>query len=190
MRKQQAKPQNTTAALAEKAGAPVMTPAEARKVDESEPAAFQYNPESLQMAYDLTVKSYDLAERRLDVVEKRLQDTLAFGVTATLAAITILAGKKAHYDALPFRAACLFFAIAIVVGLFTRLHGSLEMLQPSDLYKQYLGINSIDFRSKLVYWGGEAFTLNQRMILKKSRLTVLCTICFLLEFILLVWWAA
>ena len=160
--------------------------AQAGQIHETVPA--EMYSEALELAYPIALESYRVSERRLDVVEKRLQELLTFAVTASLGIVAVCAGKV-NLLTWQFMAATACFAAGVGTGIYARLSGHISLLSPEILYHRYLTKTKAEFQLDIVYWAGKANDANIAFIQKKSNLTGVAGLCFLVEAFFLAWWA-
>jgi len=145
---------------------------------------------SLELAYQLAVSSYDMAERRHNAIDNRFQSLITFGVTISLAVITIVADRQVSFISGWFIAALFAFFIAIVVAAIAQHKGKIRVIDPTILYQKWLELPPERFQKNLIFFSGEHFGLNCDIIDKKHRGLNVAAIVFLIEFILLAVWLA
>jgi hypothetical protein len=158
-------------------------------MDETNTQTLEHQFPSAELAYPLAVSSYETAQKRLEAVEKRLQEILAFAVTINFAVITIFAGKNFDFNSKWFIAAMIIAFAGLAVGVYTRLGSHLILIKPSVLYNKYITDNQIEFKRSFIYFAGEHWDKNVRLINHKGTLSNITVILFTVEIILLAVWA-
>jgi hypothetical protein len=143
---------------------------------------------SISLAYPIAVASLDLAAKRLDSVDGRLQTILAFIVTVSAAVPSIAAGRGAHFASVWFYGSLILFVACVALGTYARLAGTLKLLDPTNLYQNWLDITPIDFQKNLIFYAGQAFDSNIKLADWKWKCSVWITALFACEILALVAW--
>ncbi|MDT5268320.1 MAG: hypothetical protein QOH49_506 [Acidobacteriota bacterium] len=136
---------------------------------------------SVVLAYPLALASYDQMQKRMDVVENRLQTLLGFTTTLTLALIAAVSGKAVSFQSGWFYAGLAFFGLGEALGVYAKLSGSLQVLSPATLYREWLTWGEWEFKKNMVFWAGEAYAVNKREVNRKGNMASMSAILFLLE---------
>ena len=131
----------------------------------------------------------DAANRRIDGLE-------SLAVTLTLA-VPVVAGsllsdpRRADFESPWFIAAMVTFFVMLFLGLFARSRSGVKLLSPVSIYDDgWLDLAESDFKEGIVYWAGEHWRHNSRLVFWKAWAAVAMTVLFMLEVILFVGWIA
>ena len=145
---------------------------------------------SVDLAYPIAVASYEVAAKRLDTVDGRLQTILAFIVTVSLAVPSVAGGRGLPFGSAWFYTAVGVFLAAVALGTYARLAGKLRVLKPSNLYEGWLDLPEWTFKKDMIYFAGEDFVKNLRLVNFKWKCSVVVTILFVAEAVCLAAWVA
>ena len=142
------------------------------------------------LAYDLACNSFDWANRRLEAVEGRAQSVLTFASTVTIAVIPLAVTRG-----LPARSAWLWLALAafvagVALATVARVRGRLHLISPALLFEKWLHKDDWEFKKDMIFFAGESFEANRAMVGMKHRLTIVATVMFAVEAVLVVVWAS
>jgi hypothetical protein len=143
---------------------------------------------SVELAYPFAAAAYEVAQKRLDAVDSKLQTLMAVGVSLSLAVPAIVVSRGVRFASVWFIAACVFFLLAICIGLYARVTGDLRVINPMRIYNHMLHLSVSDFKVEAVYWAGKDFETNRDMIERKAKLGTYALIAFLIESALVVVW--
>jgi hypothetical protein len=136
---------------------------------------------SVELAYPIAVAAYETAAKRLDSVDGRLQTILAFTVTVSVAATSIAGGRGVNFNSGWFYAAIVFFVISISIGVWARLTGNIYILKPSHLYQEWLSNPTWEFKKDMIYFAGNDFDANMKLVHLKWQCSVAITFLFVLQ---------
>jgi hypothetical protein len=142
----------------------------------------------VDLAYDLSISSYDSVIKRLDIIDGRLQTIMAFAATTTALVPTVAAARGITFHSILLYLAIASFGLQLIIGTYARLCGKVRMLNPAILYERWLGWEPWEFKKNFVYWAGEDFKENVRLVDKKWSLSLTISLLFFLEVALLVAW--
>jgi hypothetical protein len=158
-----------------------MSQSEVEKTEQSYPA--------VGLAYEVALASYEVAQKRYDAIDARIQTLLAFATTLTLAVPAAASSiRGADLRSRWLISALIAFAGTVAVGTYARWKGDIILLNPKHLYDGWLRYSEWEFKTNMVYWAGEHFEANRRLINSKGRLAVAASIMFALEALMLVVW--
>lgn len=145
----------------------------------------------VHLAYDLARESYSVVAQRLDAVNARIQALLGFLATITLGAPIVVRSLDDHADftSVWFVSAIVLSLATSLAGIVTISAGSITTIAPGTLYQKWLSYGDWEFKKNLVYWAGEHFDKNSRLVNTKGWITVALTVTFLLETGCLLVWA-
>jgi hypothetical protein len=143
---------------------------------------------SVSIAYDLSLKSSESLLKRLEAVEGRLQWILTAGVTITAGYSVALKGQQVNLHSKLFYCAAACFILAIAIGSIARGFGKFEILNPAKLFNDYLHEDEWEFKKDMIYWQGNMFNKNLRLVNLKAHLAnIVATLFFLQVALLSVW---
>lgn len=143
---------------------------------------------SVELAYPFAVSAYEVAQKRLDAVDSKLQTLIAAGVSLSLAVPAIAISKGIRFDSFWFMVATVFFFLAVCVGVYARITGDLRAINPMRVYKHMLHLSHTQFKIDALYWAGEDFEVNRKMIERKARLGTYALIAFFIEAVSVAVW--
>lgn len=145
---------------------------------------------SVELAYDISLKTYDWAMQRSDSIDGTIDKLLAWISSITLGVIAIMATKiqfvSFHSNYFYMAIAC--FVFTILAGTYTKIRGSLSLITPENLYHKYLSYEQWEFKKNIIFWAGEDFKHNQGLVNWKGRVSIFMIIAFLLETIAIGEW--
>jgi hypothetical protein len=142
----------------------------------------------VDLAYELALASYETAQTRLDVLDKRLETLIALGATASLAVPVIASGKNISFNSIWFFCASAAFVLATVVGITARLSKSLKLIDPAKLYTEFLHCSEWEFKKNIIFFAGQHFDVNIRLVNWRGRMAAWTAILFLVELIFVAIW--
>lgn len=142
----------------------------------------------LELAYPIAVASYESVVKRLDTIDGRIQTILAFVVSVTVAIPSIGGTRGLHFSSYWFILAMLCTVTGLSLGIYARLKGDIQILNPTRLWDGWLHYSERDFKTKLIYCAGVDFESNRSLVHKKWRFMVAVIILFLLEAACLLVW--
>jgi hypothetical protein len=145
---------------------------------------------SVFFAYDIAIKSYNWAIQRSDAIDGSIDKLLAWITSITIGIIAIISGKEMFMSvySIWFYLGMGSFIIAILIGVYSKVRGSLNLLSIGIIYEQYLHLGEWEFKKDIIYWAGEAFQKNQKYINWKGKLSIAMIIFFLMEVIFFAKW--
>lgn len=142
----------------------------------------------VDLAYELALASYETAQKRLDVLDNRLETLIALGATVSLAVPLIASEKNISFNSIWFYGAVVAFLLAMIVGITARLRGYLKLLHPAVLYDEFLPYPEWEFKKNIIFFAGQHYEENIRLVNRRGRLAVWAAILFLVEMIFVVVW--
>jgi hypothetical protein len=134
--------------------------------------------------------SYQWAVARVDAIDSRIQTFIQFAATVTLGVPALARAVRTgiSFDSRWFYGALATFAVIVIVGVVARARGSLVVLSPAILYEKWLGRSEWEFQKDLLFFAGEHFNKNTRLVERKAREFSWMTGLFVLETALLLVW--
>ncbi len=146
-----------------------------------DPDALRSEWPGVEEAYAFVLPSYQWMVTRLEAADSRIQTLLAFIATVSLAMPTLLG---ASLDQLAVRWALALGALAIVVGLVSRLLGGVMVVSPDVLWKKWTRRPEWKFKSRMLYYSAQHFRHNKKTGRRKNLAALLMTALFLAEVLL------
>ncbi len=143
---------------------------------------------SVELAYPIAVNSYETLSKRNDAIDTKTQNSLTFFITFFVAAVTLANMQALNFHSPFFVLSSVFIVIAAVCNLTSRIYGSLKTLNPMNFYEKYLFKTPLEFQKDFIYFAGQDYAHNNRMILIKWRWHLASIISFLIAVMLLVLW--
>lgn len=143
---------------------------------------------SVELAYPIAVASYDSVVKRIDTIDGRIQTILAFVVSVTVAVPSIGGGRGLHYSSVWFILAMLCTGVSVSLGIYARVVGDIQLLNPTRLYSGWLHYSEQEFKTNLIYCAGVDFESNRALVHRKWKYMVWVLILFLLEATFLLVW--
>ena len=147
---------------------------------------------SVDLAYEFVKPSYDWMVTRLEAINSKIQGLLTFAATITVALLII---TKAIFSDIAFSSpwfcvATAAFAFLVVTGIVGLRTGSIMLLSSKELYDKYLHYSHWKFKQMVIYWAGEHFNDNKKLIDKKAYFRDIMTISLLVEILFICLWIA
>lgn len=147
---------------------------------------------SVTLAYEFTKSSYDWMLNRIEAMNNKIQGLLTLA-TAITAAMPILA--KAMFDNVDFHSAWFYGVIAtyillVIIGTYGLAMGWVRLVHPSILYEKWLSDSPFEFMKDTIYFGGQDFKDNKKIIDTKSQLRNIMNILLLGELLMIIYWIA
>ena len=143
---------------------------------------------SVEVVYPLALAAYDTAVKRFDSLDGKLNTLLTLAVTISLVVPVAANAKHVSFHSKWFVAAALAFVSGIAIATVARLSGALMLLDPKVIYDSYLDCDPWDFKRRTIYWSGEHFRHNQKLINRNGTLAAVAAILFALEVVLVGVW--
>jgi hypothetical protein len=144
----------------------------------------------VELAYAIAVASYDSIVKRLDVMDGRIQTMLAFASTTTAVVPTVAKAAGLSFRSWWLYSALGLFALQLIIGTYARLVGTIRLLKPAAFYDRWLAKSPWTFKKDLIYFAGQDFNANGKLLQTRWRLTVAISVIFFLEVGLLLAWIA
>lgn len=145
---------------------------------------------AVKYAYDFVLPSYQWAIARMDAAVTRIQGLMMFAATVTLGAPVIgrALSDDVRFSSIWFIGALGLFVLSMILGLIAREYGTLTVTSPGVLYDKALHLSEWEFKRYIVYYAGQHFEHNQRLIEKKSRCGMIMAAMLLAETLAVVMW--
>ena len=145
---------------------------------------------SVGLAYEFVKSSYGWMLNRIEAINSKIQGLLTLA-TAITAAMPILA--KAMFDNVDFQSVWFYGTIAtyillVVIGTFGLSMGRVRLVHPKRLYEKCLSDSTWEFMKNTIYFGGQDFEDNKKIIEVKSCLRNIMNILLLGELLMVIFW--
>ena len=143
--------------------------------------------DTMELIYELSMKSYDLAERRFEAMNGRIQGLMSLAI-ALLVTVPVLA-EALDFDLhfLWHGLAGVVLLVAMVLGFRILLTRKLDAVSPRDLYKNFRHFPREQYMGEMILHAGESLEINGETIRYKrqgaasmSILLALCAVCSIL----------
>lgn len=160
--------------------------------DKSSGKSLESQYPSVDLAYEFVKPSYDWMVSRIETINNKIQGLSTFAVTITTALpiITKAIFNNIAFSSLWFYMAMVAFAFLVVTGIVGLRIGSIVLLNPKILYDKYLHYSHWEFKQMVIYWAGEHFNENKKLIDKKAYFRDTMTIFLLVEILCICLWIA
>ena len=147
---------------------------------------------SVDLAYEFVKPSYDWMVTRFEAINSKIQGLLTFAATITVAfpIITKAIFSDIAFSSPWFYVATAAFAFLVVTGIVGLRIGSITLLSCKILYDKYLHYSHWKFKQMVIYWAGEHFNENKKLIDKKAYFGDAMTIFLLVEILCICLWIA
>jgi len=145
---------------------------------------------SVDLAYEFVKPSYDWMLNRIEAMNSKMQGLLMLA-TAVTGGIPILA--KAIFDNVDFQSVLFYGAIGlyvllVVIGTVGLSMGGVKLFHPKLLYEKWLSNSIWEFKKDAIYFAGQNFEDNKKIIDAKSWLRNIMTILLLIELMIVIFW--
>jgi len=98
-----------------------------------------------------------------------------------IAVPSIASGRGIQFHSCWFYAALALLIISIAVGTWARLTGNIRILKPSHLFQEWLGDSEWQFKKDMIYYAGQDFDANMKLVTLKWQCSVAVTLLFVLQ---------
>ncbi len=156
---------------------------------QAEKQSLQKRFPAVDLAYPIALSAYETILKRLDALDNRVQTTMAFAATITLAIPAITTGKGLTFRSHWFVAALVFYGIGNIIGVIARLKGMIVLPSPKEIFENYLDLSEWEFKKDTIFWAGENYRNNNKLLLLRSRLLNVMSLFFGAEVVSLAVWA-
>ena len=148
---------------------------------------------SVDLAYDLAVRSYDLAVSRADSVDSKIQSLISLSCALTFAIPIAARSLGLDMNSRWFAAILLTFAATVLVGIVGRFflyRATLHVTDPGKLYENNLHQSEWEFKKDFIYYAGASFEKNTRLVDGRWRCAVLMSFLLAAEALWMAAWVA
>jgi hypothetical protein len=148
---------------------------------------------SVEFAYDIALKSYDWAIQRSDAVDSRIDRQLAWFSSINIGLVAFIATKypTTSFHSFWFTFSVAIFLESIILGIFTKLKGSLKLVSATELWKNrqhWFAYTPWEFKKRNIKWAARHYELNQDFVNWKGTFETAINIIFLIEITTLIIW--
>ena len=122
---------------------------------------------SVDLAYELAVKSYDLAVSRADSMDSKIQSLISLSCALTFAIPIAARSLGLDMNSRWFAAILLTFGATVLVGILGRFFlykATLHVTDPGKLYQNNLHQSEWEFKKDFIYYAGSSFEKNTRLV--------------------------
>lgn len=145
---------------------------------------------SVGLAYEFVKPSYDWMLNRIEAMNSKIQGLLMLA-TAVTGGIPIL--TKAIFDSVDFQSVLFYgamglYILLVVIGTVGLSMGGVKLFHPKLLYEKWLSNSIWEFKKDAIYFAGQNFEDNKKIINAKSRLRNIMTILLLIELMIVISW--
>jgi hypothetical protein len=144
---------------------------------------------SIDSAYEIAIASYENVTKRIDSTDGRIQTLLTFALAAYIAVPTLLKNDVASFFSWPFITSVALLAVALGFGAYARFVGKIKMLRPKSLWDGWLHLSPAQFKLDMIFFAGEDYEANVKLLEKKWNLGIASLITFALSLVFLMVWA-
>lgn len=147
---------------------------------------------SVGLAYDFVQPSYDWLLNRVNAAEGRIQTGLTFAASITLLVPVIAKTVFVDLDfgSLWLILAMITFIATVMLGAVSRFVGELTLVSPKKLYDEWLHYSEWEFKKNAIYFAGQHFEANRKLVRTKGTFVEIMTFLLLLEVLWFVIWVA
>jgi hypothetical protein len=145
---------------------------------------------SIPLAYELAIASYETLLKRLENVDGKIQSVVTISVTVMALSPALATARSLSFRSPWFLLAMVAATAVLGFGSYARLWGTPHVLNPNELFNEFLDYQPIDFMKNMIDCCGQDFDHNKNILSRKWRLSVLITGLFFLQVLALVAWAA
>ncbi len=140
---------------------------------------------SVDLAYELAVKSYDRSLSRILSLDSCLQIFMTYAATITLVFAIIVGNLKGDWAWYIVAFGCFF--LVMVVGIRGRLFvGGMSDIDPAVLQDAYIDSSPDKFKRAIVRFSGEHFDKNTELAIRKRGVAKWVALLLLIETFLFV----
>jgi hypothetical protein len=147
---------------------------------------------SVQGAQMFVIPSYQFMLSRLEAVDSRLHTLVSFVATVTLAvpavgrSVNAAVAFRSHW----FLAGMTAALLSVCIGFAMRVWGSLALPSPAKIYERTLHLSSWEFQRDTIFFAGQHFDANARLVNTKANGVLAMSMLFLAELACLFLWFA
>jgi hypothetical protein len=144
---------------------------------------------SIEFAYPLAVNSFEVMAKRFDSYDAKFQSVLTVGATATLGVVTLASARGVSLNSKWLLAVAALFFVSAALGVIGRMVGKLQVVDPQNLFDDYLAFSEFEFKKNLIHGAGVCFKSNARVLDLKQKYVLVVTALFLAQVACLALWA-
>lgn len=166
----------------------------AQQVDETslvKPDRQDDKEDSLDLIYEIALKSYEVLERRYQSMDSRIQMVLSFAIGLVVVVLALMKSTLEHpnFSSKLFLCSMGAYGLAVASALVGAFRWPVLTLRPKVLYEKFRNCSQPEFKKKLVYVAGVDAEEMIATIKKKRYAAFAAVMLFIAGSALLVIWA-
>ena len=143
---------------------------------------------SIDLAYPIALSTYEALYKRNDAIDTKIQNSLTVSITIFLALVSVGKFLKLSMLSVWFITGSVLMLVSVGINLFARIYGEMRTLNPNKFYQKWLWKNHEHFMKDFIFFSGEDYSHNNKVVSDKWRLHVFSLISFIFALCLLVVW--
>ena len=145
---------------------------------------------SVDLAYEFAKSSYDWMLNRYEAINSKIQGllTLATAVTAAMPILAKALFNNVDFQSVWFYGVIVTYILLVTIGIYGLSMGRIKLVHPKNLYEKWLSDSAWEFKKNIIYFGGQDFEDNKKIIEAKSRLRNIMNILLLGELLTIIYW--
>ena len=134
-------------------------------------------------AFGFVIPSYQWTITRFEAVDSRIQTLQAFVLTFTfgLPVIVRTLSENIYFASTWFILGVSFAALTIFLGIVARSWSGITVPSPGVMFEKWLDLDEWTFKKDAIFFAGQHFEDNARLINMKGRMVSWMTFLFILE---------
>jgi len=147
---------------------------------------------AVHQAYDFVLPSYQGLLGRVEAAGTRAQAIMTFASSVTLGfpLLQRAINEKALFTTPAVLVALAFFVSLMVIGIVARESDRIKLVNPARLYGDSLYLSPWEFKRDAIYYAGQCFDHNRRLVDRKALLCRLMSYLLIGEILALLMWTA
>jgi hypothetical protein len=155
-------------------------------IDDTPTGAVKYP--STELAYEFVQFSYNVAISRLQAIDSKIQGLLTSATAITVAVPVFAKAIGVGFSSRWFYMAVVAYIMLVVIGVSGMRIGKVKVIDLKKLYNQWLQKDIWQFKKDGIFFAGEDFDDNKRLIDKKSLFRDIMAVVLLGEILCIVRW--
>jgi len=155
-------------------------------IDDTPTGAVKYP--STELAYEFVQFSYNMAISRLQAIDSKIQGLLTSATAITVAVPIFAKAISVGFSSRWFYIAMGAYIILVGIGIYGMRMGKVKVIDLKKLYNQWLDKDIWQFKKDGVFFAGQDFNDNKRLIDKKSLFRDIMAIILIVEILCIVCW--
>ena len=147
---------------------------------------------SVDLAYEFVKSSYDWMLNRIEAMNSKIQGllTLATAMTATMPILTKAMFNDVDFQSGWFYGAITTYLLLVIIGIYGLRMGGVRLIHPKNLYEKWLSDSKWEFKKDIIFFAGQDFETNKKVIDSKSLLRDTMNVLLLVELLIVIFWIA